>query len=134
MGIYPANLATVAWCTAMVLAIDRQLSPAPRRFRASACWCAVSLGLRSNRVLLGLAAMRRSFARLRIRCPSSSASADKKAWDATVDGLGEIEVVELEDLHRGPALVHALDDADAVSHRSGVPAHADSTNTSPVPG
>src|SRR5262245_13596653 len=24
-GDYPANLATVAWCTAMVLAIDRQL-------------------------------------------------------------------------------------------------------------
>jgi hypothetical protein len=26
-GPYPANLATVAWCTAIVLAIDRQLSP-----------------------------------------------------------------------------------------------------------
>ena len=78
-GDYPANLATVAWCTAMVLAIDRQLSPAARRFRASACWCTVSLGLRPNRVPLALAAVRPSFARLRIRCLSSSASADKKA-------------------------------------------------------
>src|SRR5262245_64154209 len=54
-GNYAANLATVAWCTAMVLAIDRQLSPAARRFRASACWCAVSLGLGPNRVPLALA-------------------------------------------------------------------------------
>ena len=57
VGIYPANPATVAWCTAMVVAIDRQLLPAAKRFRASACWCAVSLGLRPNHVPLALAAV-----------------------------------------------------------------------------
>src|SRR5262245_54059748 len=43
--LQPASLATVAWCTAMVLAIDRYLPPAARRLRASACWWSVSVGL-----------------------------------------------------------------------------------------
>ena len=36
-SVAAANLAIVAWCTAIVLAMARQLSPAARRLRASSC-------------------------------------------------------------------------------------------------
>jgi hypothetical protein len=57
----------------------------------------------------------------------------QEGQDAAIYGLGEIEVVAIEDLRRCAALVHALDDGDAVSHAPGERSHSDRTKMSPVP-
>ena len=72
--------------------IARQVSPFVRLCLASACWCSDSLGLRPNLAPRLRASTLPALARFRMRCRSSSASADRNAMNPRPIRGGQIHV------------------------------------------